>query len=83
MSNLNVYPIPSSDVVNLNFDSAISQDLTVKIYDLTGKLVAEKIATTIVGNNVLPININTYIAGTYFITINNESVNVSAKFVKY
>ena len=83
LSNLNVYPIPSSDVVNLNFDSAISQDLTVKIYDLTGKLVAEKIATTIVGNNVLPININTYIAGTYFITINNESVNVSAKFVKY
>ena len=83
LSNLNVYPIPSSDVVNLNFDSAISQDLTVKIYDLTGKLVAEKIATTVVGNNVLPINIDTYIAGTYFVTINNENINMSAKFVKY
>ncbi|MGB1204273.1 MAG: T9SS type A sorting domain-containing protein [Chitinophagales bacterium] len=83
IGNLNVYPIPSSDVVNLNFDSAISQEVTIKIYDLTGKLVAEKAATTIVGNNVLPLNIDTYIAGTYFVTINNENINMSAKFVKY
>lgn len=73
ISNFNVYPNPSSDIINIMSVNNIIKIL--KIYDYTGRLI-KKIN---VNKSKIEINISSYSKGLYIIEANNL---IKLKFIK-
>lgn len=78
----NVYPIPTSDWINIDFISKNYAQLTVEVMDITGKVLQTESHTATSGNNQISINAEKFVAGTYFISISNGIETVLDKFVK-
>jgi|GEM_PF-1425971 len=78
----NVYPIPTSNWINIDVITEKNDEFTVEIMDITGKIIETKTHTAIIGNNQISINAGSFVAGTYFIAISNGQEKVIDKFVK-
>lgn len=78
----NVYPVPSSTVVNVDYTNNNNEDVVVRIFDLTGKLILQSTEKTGTGNNIFSTDISQFAVGTYIITLNNGTEMVTRKFVK-
>lgn len=63
--DLEVYPNPVSDLMNLKYTNYTNQNLAYKIYDAAGKLIETK---NISGSQTL-IDMCTFVSGTYFIKV--------------
>lgn len=74
-----LFPNPATDNVTLTFDADLSNS-SLKVYDVTGKVVYTTTIESSLNTIVLPVsNLNT---GIYTIQINSKEVNHSLKFVK-
>ena len=65
------FPIPTSDDVNIQYESLEEADITLRITDLTGHLVAEQLCQASKGINTCVASLAGLNAGVYLITINN------------
>ena len=63
--DFNLFPNPSSDVINLTFDNIVSEQITIEIYDVLGKL--NKIDNISVANTKVSIDISSLSRGIYII----------------
>lgn len=63
--DFNLFPNPSSDVINLAFDNIVSEQITIEIYDVLGKL--NKIDNISVANTKVSIDISSLSRGIYII----------------
>jgi uncharacterized repeat protein (TIGR01451 family) len=75
---VNIYPNPASEFVNINFNSS-SKNISIKIYDATGRLV-KNIENVKSGEN--NINISELESALYLINVNDGSSSVTKRFVK-
>lgn len=73
-SNFNISPNPSSDIININ--SHQTPITTIKIYDLSGKLL---FSNEIVSKLSFDLNISSFSKGVYILKLNNH---FTAKFIK-
>ena len=64
---LSVYPNPSRDQINLAFDANANATCTVKIIDMTGKVVLDKAVDAMTGRNTITYNINDLPRGIYMV----------------
>jgi len=78
----NVYPVPSSDIVNIDYLQDKNGTISVNIYDVTGRIVGQFDEDANEGYNFLQLNIADYAVGTYFITLSTGNETVTAKFIK-
>jgi len=69
-NNINIYPNPFNDVLNITIDYSEFTILKAEIYDITGKL---KQTQTVLNQSKLQIKTN-YSAGIYFIRIYGDDV---------
>lgn len=77
LSDLNIYPNPSSDVFNVSFES--NSVSIVELIDLTGKVVSTSTAEAgTVNTQFATSNIN---AGVYFVNVKNENGSTTSKVV--
>ncbi|MDA9774578.1 T9SS type A sorting domain-containing protein, partial [Saprospiraceae bacterium] len=67
--NVNVYPNPTNDIVNLVFADQGVQSFDVEITDLLGR----KLISKTVNSNQLAQDMSSYSAGTYFFKISLEN----------
>ena len=74
LSNLQVFPNPAKDFVNIRHDKAIRE---VKIYDLTGKVVIKENYN----NNQIKIDLNNLKEGMYIIQVTAENQVFSLKLI--
>ena len=63
--DFNLFPNPSSNVINLAFDNIASEQITIEIYDVLGKL--NKIDNISVANTKVSIDISSLSRGIYII----------------
>ena len=63
--DFNLFPNPSSDVINLAFDNIVSEQITIEIYDVLGKL--NKTDNISVANTKFSIDISSLSRGIYII----------------
>ncbi len=75
-------PVPAISFIDLAFMSKNSETVSVQIYDVTGKLVAQQNINEVQLNNTLRLDIANYSAGVYFISLSNNQYTVTDKFVK-
>lgn len=81
--DITIVPVPSSDDINVSFDvSNRAEEVSIRIYDVTGKLVALQPVDVTEGLNSLTIDIRQYAAGTYLLTIVDGDEISSQRFVK-
>ncbi len=78
----NVYPVPSSDLVNIDFLNDKEGSLNVNVYDVTGRIIERFDLDANSGFNTLELNIGHYAIGTYFVTLSTDNETVTAKFIK-
>jgi hypothetical protein len=77
--NLNIFPNPVGDVLNLSWDRPVAQDGVVRIFNAYGELVQFKYLDT---NEQIQINVKNLIPGCYHIQLLGESGNTSGTFMK-
>lgn len=80
--NLNAYPNPASDYVNIAYTIDNSTKVTIEIYDIFGRLVKVQESKAIAGERKTEqINVSNLASGTYIYTLNVDGVKQSKKFI--
>lgn len=82
-TELNVYPNPANDMVNINFVSPTSQNVTIDIYNAVGQKVSSIFAGDLnPGNNDFSTSIAALTNGIYYIRISGDSITKTVKLTK-
>jgi hypothetical protein len=68
--DLNVYPNPSSDLFNVQFDKALEGEYNWRLVDVTGRVLQVGTATT--GTEKFTIDAERLVDGAYFFIINSD-----------
>lgn len=82
LSEINAYPNPTSDNLDITFESANDGMAVVQVYDLIGKLVYQTNMNLYVGFNKTNIDMSAYSNGTYMLVISNGEHVVTSRVVK-
>lgn len=78
----NVYPVPSSNDLNVEIIAPAASAVTMRVYDVTGKLV-DQIATDVQeGFNKVVLDLRKYAVGNYFLTVTDGKDVHTTKFIK-
>ena len=78
VSNINIYPNPSNDYVNIEVSFRKTSELDLKVIDLLGKVIYQNNSRTKAIQFTDRIDVSKLASGTYIIYVNNET----HKFIK-
>jgi hypothetical protein len=78
-NKINVYPNPASDVVAIQLNHLTANNITIELYDLTGKLL--QTSQILQGSTITYFDTRTLYEGTYLIKIINEENVITKKIV--
>jgi hypothetical protein len=73
VSQLNAYPIPAKDVLNVEFSTSSKESLKIQMIDVLGNVVFEKTPATSSGEIKESINTASFSKGIYFLRILSNS----------
>lgn len=76
MNNINLFPNPASQIVNLNYTLENSSEVKISVFNIAGQEVySEQMINGVAGENFNEINVSSFETGTYFVRFqSNESV---------
>jgi len=77
-----VYPNPASDVVNVNVTLTNSENTTIKVLDISGKVIQTINLGTVNGEQKVAVSVADFSTGVYFIEMTNTNGKQVKKFVK-
>jgi Secretion system C-terminal sorting domain len=81
--NLTVINNPAHDRLNISFESAIDQNIDIKVYDLLGKIRMVQPMNLYQGSNLLNLSLpSSLTTGLYIVEVANKIERYSAKFIK-
>lgn len=66
-----LFPNKTEDLTYLAFTNTEIQNLTINVYDLTGKLMQTNTQKYEKGNQKIPISLKKYVSGIYFVELSN------------
>jgi len=64
-----IYPVPATSVVNIDYTSMVDVNVVVEVYDVIGRMVESISVPTIAGINQLGLDVESYTEGIYFVSI--------------
>ncbi len=83
VSNLIVYPNPVTSYGNIAFNLNSDSDVNVKVYDLTGKIVATITKKNLAaGDQIITLGANEFSNGTYIVRLTAGNMVKTTKFIK-
>ncbi|MDY3521938.1 S8 family serine peptidase [Riemerella anatipestifer] len=77
-NDFKVYPNPVTDVAYVDVPEKLSKNATIKVYDMTGRMVIETKAEA----GVNKLNVSNLATGAYVVNVENDLETVSSKFIK-
>ncbi len=78
--NTVVYPNPFTDVVNFSFSKSPGVDISICVFDLSGRLVHSEVVKN--NNNLISIVLNDLSSSEYFVKLRSNSEILSTKILK-
>lgn len=79
---LNVYPNPTSGIVNLNYSLDRTVDVLVDVIDAVGvRVMSERIGSQAAGTYTTPIDLSSLAAGIYMVNLNADGVTSSVRVI--
>lgn len=82
VSTISLFPNPTKENLFLNFESTSTSELSIIVFDITGKILQQNTIHSSVGENQVKINTENYEAGIYFIEMNDGFASKRIKFIK-
>lgn len=84
INSLKVYPNPVSNNANLEYKVSKTSNVTINIFNLTGKLVSSKtINNQASGNYTYNFNVTNFEKGTYIVSVSTNGNKSISKFIVY
>lgn len=80
LEDFKAYPNPSRAIVNIPYSALNGEVITIKVFDLNGKVIETKKADN--QFNELRLNISNYAKGAYIYTVENSLGAYNGKFIK-
>ncbi|GEM_PF-4331953 len=81
--NLELYPNPAGDIMNLKMNVLDDPDVLFSIYDSVGKLIIEQnINNLTLGENSFTLNLANIAKGAYVICLTSQNEKISESFIK-
>ena len=81
LDNINIYPNPSTGILNLSFRSENTQNLSVRILNIIGEEIVIDDLVQFTGNYNKQFGLRKYFKGIYFLEIKSESIVFNKKFI--
>ena len=82
IGNVTLYPNPTDNLVNISFDLATNEDVSVNIYDMSGKLVKSIPSQSLMnGSYEMSIETSELTQGVYFTNISSTSFSKNYRLV--
>ena len=81
-SDVQVFPNPANDVLNVAFIAEKSDKISTSIYDITGRQILVVEASIDAGVNKIPVTVSDLPAGNYIVTVKGGSVSFNARFTR-
>ncbi len=78
---LRVYPNPTVGQIMLQFDLLTDQPYTLRLFDLTGRLLLQQAASGFAGENFLPLQLGDQPAGLYLLEVQTETQRAQQRVV--
>jgi len=60
-----IYPIPTNELVNIQYQTTSKEAIEYTIFDITGRLIAQEKVKNIEGENSIVLDVSNYVTGTY------------------
>lgn len=80
--SINVYPNPSTGIINFSFDMKANESAIVRIYDITGRMVLNKdLGNQTAGNKNFSLDASNLPNGNYSLEVSTDSQKGYSKFV--
>jgi len=80
---LTIHPVPANNKVSVEFENAGSRTVQVQVVDLLGSVLYRETISTREGLNTYQLNISTWAAGVYFISLDNGLESRTQRLVKH
>lgn len=78
---VSVYPNPASEFTSVQISNLQNENVSMMIFDLNGKLIAEKNYGELYGEMILPVNTQEFSSGIYMIQLNIGGTILQEKLV--
>lgn len=78
---LRAFPNPATDKVNISYDLVDNFDVTIRVMDIQGRVVAEMNQSQIAGEQSVELNTAELSNGTYFYSVQSGEAVMNGKFV--
>lgn len=79
--NINIYPNPAKDNFRLNFNSQKTDNLSVKLISIDGKIMYSENIKNFKGNYNKNIDVKNFSKGIYILNISDDNSNVNKKII--
>ncbi len=81
IDGLLIYPNPSKEIFNIQFNSLINQDISVSIYNIIGEEIMQEELIEFKGDYIKKIDLNKYKKGIYFLEIETDTGMIINKLI--
>ncbi len=81
LQSFSIYPNPATDLLEMEYTETVSRNVTVSLYDMTGRMVIQKEVPGSLGNNKLAFSVQDFPAGVYTFEIRNSMEMLRKKVV--
>lgn len=81
IQSVGIYPNPSSEVSYIDINLSSSQEVTVDITDITGRVIASRSYGELSGSRVFPLNTANFEAGVYMVNIHAGTQTMTERLV--
>jgi|GEM_PF-6319716 len=78
----NLYPVPVTDLLNIDYITEIDQEVHISIFDIGGKLITTHNTNATAGINTVSVDMHNLPSGTYILRIENGAEVVNKKFTR-
>jgi hypothetical protein len=76
-----VYPVPATNTLNVDLYAQATTNVTYSITDLNGKIITSEMHAAL-SLTTQPLNVSSFAAGTYFLTVDAAGIRKVVKFIK-
>jgi len=81
--NILVYPNPSNKKFNIEFNSSLTEDVLINVYDLSGRIIFNKYYKASIGVNKIEIDASYFNQGVYILNIKSQENLYKEKLIIY
>jgi len=80
LNDLNVYPNPSQNILNLTFNLSSQENIRLRVYDISGHLVIEQNVARAMGSQRLTLDLSNLAEGSYMLDLQGQKSKAVKRF---